>query len=219
MSDVLMYDLEQTLAEIRARRVVAVLRAPTAELAEKAIDAIVAGGVTCIEIAFTTPDATTAIARAVRRYGASIVIGAGTVVTPAHARDAVSAGADFLVSPGTIPALAAAMLDTGAAVMTGALSPTEVLTAVSCGAHIVKVFPASLGGPAYLKALRGPFPDLAFMPTGGVNVNNVMEWFDAGAVAVGAGGELCPNATMLAGRWDDVTANAAALIKAANARA
>lgn len=97
------------------------------------------------------------------------------------------------------------MLATPAAVFTGALTPTEVMTAVGLGVHAVKIFPASLGGPAYLRALRGPFPDAAFLPTGGVDPGNLGDWFAAGAVAVGAGSELCPPAALRAGDWAQIT--------------
>jgi 2-dehydro-3-deoxyphosphogluconate aldolase / (4S)-4-hydroxy-2-oxoglutarate aldolase len=94
------------------------------------------------------------------------------------------------------------------ATFTGALTPSEVMAAVRLGVDAVKAFPASLGGPAYLKALRGPFPDVAFMPTGGVSVANISDWLAAGAVAVGAGSELCSPGAMAAGRWDEIEATA-----------
>ncbi len=202
------------LDELRARRVIAVLRAPDPGRAGLAIDALVAGGVTAIEVTYSTPEAPFVIAEAVRRHP-DAVIGAGTVTTRAQARDATTAGARYLVSPGTRADLTAAMLRTGLVVMTGALTPTEVMTAVELGAHVVKIFPASLGGPAFLKALRGPFPEVPLMPTGGVNADNVSEWFEAGALAVGAGSELCSTPDMLAGNWDRISANAGAITAAA----
>lgn len=188
--------------------VLAVLRAPSARQAVHAVDALVAGGVTGIEITYSTPDATDAIAEVARRHGHGIYLGAGTVMTRAHAQDAVAAGATFLVSPGTDEPMVAIMKETGAAVFTGALTPSEVMTAIRLDVHAVKIFPASLGGPAYLKSLRGPFPDVAFMPTGGVNADNIKDWLAAGAVAVGAGSELCSSAAMAAGRWDEIEASA-----------
>ena len=100
------------------------------------------------------------------------------------------------------------MLDTGAIVLAGALTPSEVMATIACGVHIVKLFPASLGGVAYLKALRAPFPHVAFVPTGGVDADNLGDWLAAGAVAVGAGGDLCPPAAMVSGDWDTITATA-----------
>ena len=203
-----MSDSTSVLEGLEAAGVLAVLRAPSAEQAVLAVDALVAGGVTGVEITYSTPDATDAIAEVARRHGDSIYLGAGTVVTAAQASDAVGAGATFLVSPGTDEPIVTAMQDTGAAVFTGALTPSEVMAALRLGVHAVKIFPASLGGPAYLKSLRGPFPEVPFMPTGGVNATNIKDWLAAGAVAVGAGSELCSAAAMKAGRWDDIEANA-----------
>jgi 2-dehydro-3-deoxyphosphogluconate aldolase/(4S)-4-hydroxy-2-oxoglutarate aldolase len=106
------------------------------------------------------------------------------------------------------------MINTGATVLAGALTPSEVMVTQRSGAHVIKLFPASLGGPGYLRSLRGPFPDLAFVPTGGVNLDNLVEWFAAGAVAVGAGGELCPAGFMASARWDEITAIAASFAAA-----
>jgi 2-dehydro-3-deoxyphosphogluconate aldolase/(4S)-4-hydroxy-2-oxoglutarate aldolase len=196
------------LTKLRASTVVAVLRAPSADAAVQATDALVAGGVTGIEITYSTPDAAAAIREVRRRHGDVVHLGAGTVLDPGQASEAVAAGAEFLVSPGTEARLAAAMLETGVTVLSGALTPSEVMAAVGLGVHVVKLFPASLGGPAYLKALRGPFPEVSFVPTGGVNADNIGEWLAAGAVAVGAGGELCPAVAMATGDWATITASA-----------
>ncbi|SDT35322.1 2-keto-3-deoxy-phosphogluconate aldolase [Friedmanniella luteola] len=196
------------LRGLRAATVVAVLRAPTAEAGILATDALVAGGVTGIEITYSTPDAAAVIREVRRRHGDAVHLGAGTVLEPRQAREAVEAGAEFLVSPGTDAELAGAMLGSGVTVLSGALTPSEVMTALRLGVHVVKLFPASLGGPAYLKALRGPFPQVDFVPTGGVNAGNLAEWLAAGAVAVGAGGELCPATAMADGDWATITANA-----------
>ena len=205
------------LAALRAATVVAVLRAPSAEAGIKATDALVAGGVTGIEITYSTPDAAAVIAEVRRRHGNGVYLGAGTVLTAAHAHEAVEAGAEFLVSPGTEPALAGAMLGTGLTVLSGALTPSEVMTALALGVQVVKLFPASLGGPAYLKALRGPFPHVSFVPTGGVTADNLGEWLAAGAVAVGAGSDLCSPKSMADGDWDAITAVARRFSAAARA--
>ena len=194
------------LAALRAATVVAVLRAPSAAAAVAAADALLAGGVTGIEVTYSTPDAASAIREIRARHGDAVYLGAGTVLDPAQAAASVTAGAQFLVSPGTEPALTTAMLETGVTVLAGALTPSEVMLARGLGVHVVKLFPASLGGPAFLKALRGPFPDVAFCPTGGVSADNLGAWLAAGAVAVGAGGELCPPAALAAGDWAAVTA-------------
>jgi 2-dehydro-3-deoxyphosphogluconate aldolase/(4S)-4-hydroxy-2-oxoglutarate aldolase len=189
------------VAKLRAAGLLAVLRAPSAEIAVSAVDVLVAGGVTGIEITYSTPDAPAVIAEIRRRHGSHLYLGAGTILTEMQVDDAVAAGAEFLVSPGTDERLVAAMLASGAAVFSGALTPTEVMTAVRLGVHAIKIFPASLGGPAYLRALRGPFPDVPLMPTGGVNAGNLADWLSAGAVAVGVGSELCPPAALSAGDW------------------
>jgi 2-dehydro-3-deoxyphosphogluconate aldolase/(4S)-4-hydroxy-2-oxoglutarate aldolase len=204
---------------LRRAGVVAVIRALSADAAVRAVAALVAGGIRGIEIAYSTPDAAQVIAELDRRHGLSIFLGAGTVLTAAQAVEARQAGARFLVSPGTDQQLAPAMLATGAAVFLGALTPTEVMAAIRLGAQAVKIFPASLGGPAYLRALRGPFPDVALMPTGGVNADNLADWFDAGAVAVGAGSELCSPAAMRVGRWKEIEQSARRFTSGLDARA
>lgn len=203
-------DKQATLAAMRSAGVFAVLRAPSSQAAESAIEALVRGGVIGIEVTYSTPDAVGVIAAARDRYGDRIVLGAGTLTRPDQAAEAHRAGASFLVSPGTRPDLSAAMLATGAVTALGALTPSEVMEATEFGAEIIKIFPAALGGPSYLKALRGPFPDLTLMPTGGVSVDNLADWVGAGAAAVGAGGELCPSSAMAQGHWDEITDRAAA---------
>jgi 2-dehydro-3-deoxyphosphogluconate aldolase/(4S)-4-hydroxy-2-oxoglutarate aldolase len=109
------------------------------------------------------------------------------------------------------------MLSTGAVVMTGAMTPTEVMSALELGVDVVKVFPASLGGPSYLRALRGPFPDAPLMPTGGVSPDNLADWFAAGAVAVGAGGDLANSASIAASNWADLEMRASKFAAALSA--
>ena len=197
-----------SLDTLKSTRVLAVLRAPSAEAAIHAADALVDGGVTGLEITFSTPDAPAVIRALDEKYGDRIYLGAGTVTTSHQAEQAADAGARFLVSPGTRENLTAAMKATGLTVMTGALSPSEVMAAIEYGTDVVKIFPASLGGPAYLRALRGPFPDLPLMPTGGVTPENIGEWFAAGAIAVGAGGDLCSSSALATGDWAEITRRA-----------
>jgi 2-dehydro-3-deoxyphosphogluconate aldolase/(4S)-4-hydroxy-2-oxoglutarate aldolase len=180
------------LDRARTTGILAVLRAPSPELALEASEAIIRGGVTGIEVTFSTPDAPAVIRELIARHG-----------------DAAYVGAEFLVSPGTLPDLTRAMLDTGRVVMTGAMTPTEVMGALALGVDVVKIFPASLGGPPYLGALRGPFPDAPLMPTGGVSPDNLAAWFAAGAVAVGAGGDLANGASIAASEWADIEQRAA----------
>ncbi|MCU1635062.1 MAG: 2-dehydro-3-deoxyphosphogluconate aldolase [Cryobacterium sp.] len=192
------------LAILKSTRVLAVVRAPSAQSALLAADALVAGGVTGLEITYSTPDAPAVIRELNDRYGETIYLGAGTVTTEDEAARAAAAGAQFLVSPGTRRTLTEAMKATGLLVMTGALTPSEVMAAQEYGTDVVKIFPASLGGPAFLRSLRGPFPDVPLMPTGGVTPENMGEWFQAGAVAVGAGSDLVSAADLAASRYDEV---------------
>ncbi|MGW9157233.1 bifunctional 4-hydroxy-2-oxoglutarate aldolase/2-dehydro-3-deoxy-phosphogluconate aldolase [Microbacterium sp. NPDC055665] len=197
------------LDRARSTGILAVLRASSPELALEASEAIIRGGVTGIEVTFSTPDAPAVIRELIARHGDAAYIGAGTVTTAAQAAAAADAGAEFLVSPGTLPYLTRTMLDTGRVVMTGAMTPTEVMSALELGVDVVKIFPASLGGPSYLGALRGPFPDAPLMPTGGVSPDNLAAWFAAGAVAVGAGGDLANGASIAASDWADIEQRAA----------
>jgi 2-dehydro-3-deoxyphosphogluconate aldolase/(4S)-4-hydroxy-2-oxoglutarate aldolase len=129
----------------------------------------------------------------------------GTLTEPDQAQAAKDAGSVFIVSPHTEKKLAAAMTATGLPVMMGALTPSEVMQARAWGSDVVKIFPGSLGGPGYMKSLKGPFPDVPMMPTGGVSHENLGGWFAAGAFAVGAGSKLCPKNLALAGEFDQIT--------------
>lgn len=196
-------------------RVIAVVRAPSATAALRACAALVAGGVTCLEITYSTPDAPAVMRDLDAEFGDRILLGAGTVTTAREAELAADSGARFLVSPGTRRELSAAMTATGRLVMTGALTPSEVMAATEYGADVVKIFPAALHGPAFLRALRGPFPDVPLMPTGGVTPGNLAEWFAAGAVAVAAGGELLSAADFAAEDWAGIERRAALFADAA----
>ena len=181
------------LQQLKETGVVAVIRSPSADAALLASHALVRGGVTGIEITFSTPDAAQAIARA-RRELSGALVGAGTVLNVEDLEAACDAGASFLVSPHTDSALIARAVERGVPFLAGALTPTEVVHAFNAGAACVKLFPGSAVGPQYLKALRGPLPHIPLMPTGGVDEHNLAEWFSAGAVAVGMGGSLVAGA-------------------------
>jgi 2-dehydro-3-deoxyphosphogluconate aldolase/(4S)-4-hydroxy-2-oxoglutarate aldolase len=202
------------LAALRRDVLVAVVRGSDAESATRGVDALVSGGIRGIEVTYTTPGATQVIATLAKRYGDAITLGAGTITTAEQAKEAVESGATFLVSPGTRPELAAAMRATGAALLLGALTPSEIMTALAEGADLVKLFPASLGGPSYLSSLRGPFPGVPFCPTGGVNPSTIEAWLAAGAVALGAGSELCSRKQLDAGDWSGITENARGFVTA-----
>jgi 2-dehydro-3-deoxyphosphogluconate aldolase / (4S)-4-hydroxy-2-oxoglutarate aldolase len=188
--------------------VVATLRAHAAEAALKAASALVKGGITAIEVTYSTPDVP-AVLRALRtEFGDQVLLGAGTITEAGQAAEAAAAGARFLVSPGCVDAIVAEMTQTGVLTCPGAFTPTEVMRARALGADIIKIFPASLAGPHLLKALLGPFPDLLAMPTGGVNTGNLGDWLAAGALAVGASGELCSQGAIARRDWEGIRENA-----------
>ena len=184
---------DRTLKRTKDLGLLAVVRGESRAAALEVVGALVEGGVLGIEITFTTPEATQVIRDLDEEYGDGILLGAGTVTTHDQVEQSAEAGATFLVSPGCDPNLLPAMLGTGLLVLPGTLTPSEVMLARGLGAQAVKLFPGSLGGPAYLKALLGPFPDVPFVPTGGVSLGNIVDWFAAGALAVGAGGALAPS--------------------------
>ncbi len=184
---------DQTLKRTEDLGLLAVVRGESRRAALEVVGALIEGGVLGIEITFTTPEAVRVIRDLDEEYGDSILLGAGTVTTDEQVERAAEAGASFLVSPGSDPKLLPAMLGTGLLVLPGVLTPSEVMLARRLGAQAVKLFPGSSGGTSYLKALRGPFPDVPFVPTGGVSLENINDWFAVGAFAVGAGGALAPS--------------------------
>lgn len=184
------------LAQIALRPIVAVIRAESARQAVTAARALRRGGISAVEIAFTTPQAATAVAELAN--DGDILVGAGTVENIRAAAVASDAGARFLVSPFASPQIVELAYERGILAIPGVLTPTEIAAAAPY-APLLKLFPASIGGPPLLRTLRGPFPDVRFMPTGGVSLSNLDDWFDAGAFAVGAGNDLCPPADVAAG--------------------
>jgi len=172
-------------------RVLAIVRYREPCDLEAVVDALRSGGINAIEITADTPGALEAVARA-GESGAPI--GAGTIRTVEDARAFAGAGAAFLVSPGLVPQIVREGRALGVPTVPGVLSPTEVLGAVAAGSSTVKLFPASLGGVAYLGALRGPFPDVRFIPTGGVAIEDVPRWLEEGAACVGLGSALTRDA-------------------------
>jgi 2-dehydro-3-deoxyphosphogluconate aldolase/(4S)-4-hydroxy-2-oxoglutarate aldolase len=174
--------------------IIPVIRAPSADVAVAVVEALLQAGLTVAEITMTVPNAIEAIGAVAKRFPRTVLVGAGTVTDAETARRAVDAGAEFIVTPCLVPEVRE-VIDTahraGVAVLPGALTPGEVFEAFRLGGDMVKVFPVqSVGGAAYLRALRGPFPDIPLVPTGGVSPENVAEMFQAGAAAVGVGTEL-----------------------------
>lgn len=187
---------------------VAVVRGDDADEAVKTVDAVIAGGVTGIELTFTVPHADKALDELSEKYGdrEDVLIGAGTVLDPATARLAIIAGAKFIVSPSFNADVAKICNLYSIPYTPGCFTPTEIQTALEAGVDLVKVFPGSVAGPAMVKALHGPFPQLAIMPTGGVSLDNLETWFDAGVTLVGAGSNL--TAAAKTGDYTGVTATA-----------
>jgi 2-dehydro-3-deoxyphosphogluconate aldolase/(4S)-4-hydroxy-2-oxoglutarate aldolase len=183
--------MEAAIKKIQEIGVVPVVRAASLDEARRAVDAICMGGIPVIEITMTVPDAPAMIREVVRQYGNKVLTGAGTVVTEKQAEICIEAGAEFLVSPGLcLPVLRTAATRNVLAIP-GALTPTEVIAARDAGAKLIKIFPCgSVGGPKYLKALKAPFPEASFIPTGGVNLSNAADYIVAGAFALGVGADL-----------------------------
>lgn len=177
-------------ATINEAGVVAVLRASTSRHLEQVAHGMVDAGLRVIEVTLTTPDAVSMIKRLHSEFGGEALVGAGTVVTLEEAEACIDAGADFLVSPTTSLDVVATARIAGVAAYPGALTPTEMLTAQRSGASAVKLFPAATVGPGYLRQIRGPFPNIPIMPTGGIGLADVETWLRAGAAAVGLGSSL-----------------------------
>ena len=203
----------EILEKVKELGLLAVIRGPSAELTVKMVEALVEGGVKGIEITYSTPDAEEVVRALSQKFSSDILLGMGTLTKPDQAVSAKAAGANFLVSPICEDALVKSMVESGLLTMAGALTPTEVFKAYSMGVDIVKVFPGSLGGPTYIKALKGPFPYIPMMPTGGVNAANAAEWFAAGVVAVGAGSELCPPQLAKDGKFSEISQKAAEFVR------
>ena len=192
---------------------VPVLRLPSAELVVRAVEVLLAAGVSVCEVTMTVPGAVGVIRQLVDRFDDRALIGAGTVLSAEDARACIDAGARFIVSPGLdLPTIAAAH-ERDVAVLPGALTPTEVITAWKAGADMVKIFPCSaVGGAKYLKALKGPLPQVKMVPTGGVGPSTAHEYVAAGAAALGIGSELVDGPTLEAGRDGELTERARQLV-------
>lgn len=194
------------MAAITADRVAAVVRAASVDDPSKLARILADEGIRCVEFTFTIPAAADVIAAAAHEPGT--VIGAGTVRSAEQAAAAIEAGARFIVSPGVIPEIVPVCRERNVPVILGALTATEVHAVDALGAAAVKIFPAGLGGPRYLRDLRGPFPQLPFMPSGGVTPENAAEFLAAGATAVFAGSDLVPPAAVASGDYATLVSRA-----------
>jgi 2-dehydro-3-deoxyphosphogluconate aldolase/(4S)-4-hydroxy-2-oxoglutarate aldolase len=204
-----------TLERLADAKVVPVLRARTPELAVAAVDGLRDAGLSAVEVAFTTPGAATVLREARVRHGHRLLLGAGTIRAPEDVETATEAGADFLVTPHLDDELLAAMLSSGRLCLPGVFTPSEVGRALAGGAVAVKLFPAATAGVGHLRALRGPFPDLRAVPTGGIRAEDVGAWLAAGALAIGAGSDLCPPDLMQPGRETELASRARAWLETA----
>lgn len=198
--------------ELTSTGVVAIARASSTQRIVAAVETVVRAGVTCVEVALTTPGAVDAIAALAASLGETACLGAGTVLTTQQVRECVGAGAKFIVAPSLVPDVVEFASAQGIPVFPGALTPSEIVTAWLSGAAAVKVFPASAVGPTYVRDVRAPLPDIPLIPTGGVSIDDVPKYFAAGAIAVGLGGPLLGDALRDDGDLDALSARAKRLL-------
>ncbi len=209
---------DQTKAKILEVGLIPIVRAASAEDAFKAAEAIIAGGVGIAEITMTVPGAIRVMEKVADRYGDKVLLGAGTILDTQTARAALLAGAEFLVSPSLNLGVIETANRYSKACLPGALTPTEVVTAWQAGATFVKIFPCgAVGGAKYIKALKGPLPQVAMVPTGGVNLQTTPELLRAGASAVAVGTDLVDTKALQEGRLDAITENAKKFLEAVRA--
>ena len=189
--------------------IVPVIRAASAKQARSAVEGVCAGGIPIVEITMTVPGAVELLATLSRTMGPEILLGAGTVLDAENARRCVDAGAQFIVSPGFDAETVAFANRSNILILSGALTPTEVITAWKAGSDFIKVFPCGcVGGAKYIKALKGPLPQIPMVPTGGVNLKTAPEFIEAGAAALGIGGELISASTLQSGDISEISESA-----------
>ncbi len=197
--------------------IVPVVRASSPREARMAADAVCEGGIPIVEITMTVPGAVDVIRELTKSGSSDVLVGAGTVLNAEAARRCLDAGAQFLVSPGLNLEVVKLAGKEGKLMMAGALTPTEVITAWEAGSDFVKVFPCGqVGGAKYIKALKGPLPQVPLVPTGGVNLNTAGELIEAGAAALGVGGELVQAEALKAGQPEIIVENARKFLAAVN---
>lgn len=207
-------DTTEHLKLITGPGIIAIMRARSAERFVDAAEAVYRGGVRAIEVTMNTPGALAVIAEASARLGDDVLFGAGTVLDAETARAAIRAGARLIVAPTLSVDVIRVCHDYGVVAVPGCYTPTEMLAAWEAGADLVKFFPAEIGGPAMLRSIRGPLPQLRIVPVGGVTLDNAAEYMRSGAAALGVGGALVSQAVLDAGDLAELTRRAAALIAA-----
>ena len=194
------------IEQIKKSKVIAVVRGSSSAKVLKTVNALKQGGINIIEITFTMKDPIKVISELSSQK--DILLGAGTVLGLKQAEEAVQNGAKFIVSPCIVKDVLKFCLNNNILCMPGIFTPTEAFNAISAGAKILKLFPGSAVGPEYIKALKGPFPDIEIVPTGGVSLSNVKDWFKAGAVAVGMGSNLIPKEAVEKENYAEITKRA-----------
>jgi len=206
-------DKSLTINQLREHGALGIVRVQKAENLLQIAEALQGGGLNCVEITMTTPGALRAIEEAVGKLGDEVLMGAGTILDAATARQAILAGAQFLVTPTVEPDVIEMAHRYGIVVIAGAMTPSEILTAWEAGADMVKVFPAGILGPEYIKAVRGPLPQIPLVPTGGITAGNAGEFIKAGAAIVCAGGWLVDKKAVAEGRYEVLTERARQLVE------
>lgn len=204
---------EQILTEMTQAGVVAVIRARSKDQLTGIAQALINGGVPSIEVTMSTPKAISGIEMLADRFGDKAIIGVGTVLDAATARDAIAAGAQFVVSPITDPDTIATTIRYGRISIPGAFTPTEIVHAWTLGGDIIKVFPSTSLGPQFFKDILAPLPQIRLTPTGGVDLNNAADWIQAGAACIGVGSALVTKQALANDDWASITANAHAFVE------
>jgi len=205
----------KVLSRLRELGVVPIIRVSTPEDASRAVEAVVAGGISVVEITMGVPNAFRVMEQVAERFGESVLLGAGTVLDSETCRSALLAGAEFIVTPSLDVKVIETSRRYSKACIPGALTPTEIVTAWQAGADMVKVFPCGpVGGPDYLKSLRGPLPQIEYVPTGGVTLETTPDYIHAGAAAVAVGGQLVSGKALREGKTEVITDNARKFLEA-----
>jgi 2-dehydro-3-deoxyphosphogluconate aldolase / (4S)-4-hydroxy-2-oxoglutarate aldolase len=205
---------ETTQQIIERVGLIPVLRAKNSKQAHTVVQAMIAGGVTVVEVTMTVPGAIDLLKELKKEYGSSLLLGSGTVTTASEAQSTINAGAEFVVSPSLHPEVVTTTKTNGKLSIPGALTPTEIITAWRAGADYVKIFPCSaMGGASYIKSVLAPFPFLKVIPTGGVTLETAASFIQAGARALGVGSDLVNLAAIDAGRPEIITDTARAYLK------
>ena len=209
------WNREKSLNIIREVGLVPIVRTPFPEDALRAAEAIIAGNIGIAEITMTVPNAIRVMEQVTERFGDRVLLGAGTILDPESCRAALLAGAQFIVTPSLDLRVIEMARRYSKPCFPGALTPTEVVTAWQAGADMVKIFPCGpVGGPQYIKALKGPFPQIEFIPTGGVNLETTPQFIKAGASAVAVGSELVDLKALREGKLEVITARAQKFLEA-----